>query len=344
MPPLNHRDLPGISLKELSELVEPEARTETYLAERIHFPHDITDGIQVLDHNGELSTTLPPTGAFNAFGAYLDFPQSLQARLEDSYVSEIYNHLLSRTRGPVKVVASEHSVREVYPANQRRIEPIAIVNVAARVIPEGVVVDYGTDPGRFYLDLVAPEDHNMGKLPAKVGDYCSAGLRFEQNGHRAPTVEEFFYRLECTNGMQGRHRGAQATARGTIDQWAAEFEHAAEVRFRSVEETISLYYASRSVHVPKIEQALARYAQERRLSAGALQYLIGLVPEWFQDDHGHVLAETDQFTLANFISNVALDAAKFPTSDRRKLEAISGAVAADQSHRCPACASKLLSS
>lgn len=342
MPPIFQRDLPGISLKELGELVEPEAQTDTYLAERIHFPADISQGIPIMDHKNEVSRTLPPTGAYAAFGAYLDFPQSLMARLEDAFVSDIYNRLLARTRGPVKIVASATTVREVYPATQRRIETFAIINIASRVIPDGVVIDYGTDPGRFYLDLVAPDDHHMGRLPAQVGDYCSAGLRFEMVGHRAPTVEEFFYRLECTNGMQGRHRGAQVTAKGTMDQWAAEFEHAAEVRFRSVEETIALYYASRSTHVPNIEQALTRHAQERHLSSGALQYLIELVPEWFQDDHGHPLRETDQFTLANFISNVALDSSKFPTTDRRKLEAMGGAVAADQSHRCPACASKLL--
>jgi hypothetical protein len=88
--------------------------------------------------------------------------------------------------------------------------------------------------------------------------------------------------------------------------------------------------------VPNIEQALARHAKEHRLSAGTLQYLIDLVPEWFPDDR-----ETDQFTLANFISNVAMDSSKFPVIERRKMEAIGGAVAADQSHRCPACASKL---
>lgn len=342
MPPIFMRDLPGVSLKELSELAEPEARTETYLAERIHFPADISEGIDVLDHNGERSRTLPAVGAYAAFGTYLNFPHSLLARLDDGFVSDIYNRLLTQTRGPVKVVASATSVKEVYPANQRRIENAAIIDVAARVIPDGVVIDYGMEPARFYLDLVAPEDHHSGHLPARVGDYCSAGLRFERSGHRAPLVEEFFYRLECTNGMQGRKRGKPVTAKGTLDQWGAEFEHAAEVKFRSVEETIDAYYASRDVHVPKIEQALARHAQEQHLSSGSLQYLIELVPEFFQDEHGHTLRETDQFSLANFISNVALDSSKFPTTDRRKLEAMGGAVAGDLSHRCPACASKLL--
>jgi hypothetical protein len=342
MPPIFMRDLPGIGLKELAELVDAEDQTDTYLAERIHFPADISSGVQVMDHNDAVSVTLPPTGAYTAFGNYLDFPLALLARLEDSFVSDIFNRLLSRTRGPVKVVSSATTISEVYPANERRVEAAAIVGVAARVIPEGVVIDYGVQPTRFYLDLVAPEDHQAGHLPARVGDYCSAGLRFEMRGHRAPTVEEFFYRLECTNGMQGRKRGTQASVKGTLDQWTAEYEHAAEVRFRSVEETIALYYASRDVHVPKIEQALARHAQEQRLSSGSLQYLIELVPEWFQDDHGHPLQETDQFSLANFISNVALDSSKFPTTDRRKLEAMGGAVASDLSHRCPACASKLL--
>jgi hypothetical protein len=342
MPPIFERDMPGISLKELAELVEPEAQTESYLAERVNFPADISQGIIIMDHNGEPSRVLPPTGAYAAFGAYLDFPQSLMARLEDAFVSDIFNRLLARTRGPVKVVATETTVREVYPANQRRIEPMAIINIASRVIPNGTIIDYGTEPGKFYLDLVAPDDHRAGRLPARVGDYCSAGLRFEMQGHRAPTVEEFFYRLECTNGMQGRRRGAQVAARGTMDQWSTEYEHAAEVRFRSVEETIALYYASRDVRVPKIEQALARHAHEHRLSSGALQYLIELVPEWFDDGHGQVVSETNQFDLANFISNVAMDSSKFPTTDRRKLEAMGGAVASDQSHRCPACASKLL--
>jgi hypothetical protein len=343
MPPIFVRDLPGVSLKELAELIEPEGHAEVFLAERIHFPADIaTNGIEVWDHEGTLSRTLPPIGAFAAFGDYLEFPPSLLARLEDSFVSDIYNRLLSRTRGPVKVVASATTISEVYPANVRRIEPGAIVAIANRVIPDGVVIDYGVQPGHFYLDLVAPEEHGSGHLPARVGDYCSAGLRFEMKGHRAPTVEEFFYRLECTNGMQGRHRGAQAQIKGTLDQWAVEYEHAAEVRFRSVEETIGAYYASRSVHVPKIEQALLRHAQERHLSSGALQYLLELVPEWFQDEHHHPLIDTDQFTLANFISNVALDSSKFPTTDRRKMEAMGGAVASDQSHRCPACASRLL--
>jgi hypothetical protein len=342
MPPIFIRDLPGISLKELEELVEPEGQTETYLAERIFFPADITDGIAVLDHDSNVSVTLPPTGAYAAFGAYLEFPNNLLARLDDAFVSDIYNRLLARARGPVKVVASATTTKEVYPANERRIEPMAILGVAGRVIPDGVVIDYGTDPGRFYLDLVAPEDHRSGHLPEQVGDYCSAGLRFEMNGHKAPIVEEFFYRLECTNGMQGRKRGAQVSVRGTLDQWAAEFEHAAEVKFRSVEETIAVYYASRSTRVSKIEQALARYAQEHRLSSGSLQYLIELVPEQFQDDHGHPLQETTQFDLANFISNVALDSSKFPTADRRKLEVMGGAVAGDLAHRCPSCQGKLL--
>lgn len=342
MPPIFMRDLPGISLKELAELVEPEAQTEVLLAERIHFPSDISGGIEVRGHEGEMSRMLPPTGAYAAFGVYLDFPASLLARLDDAFISDIYNRLLARTRGPIKVVASTTTVREVYPANERRIEPIAIIQVANRVIPDGIIIDYGTEPGRFYLDLVAPDDHRAGRLPVRVGDYCSAGLRFEMNGHRAPLVEEFFYRLECTNGMQGRKRGIQASAKGTLDQWVTEYEHAAEVRFRSVEETIEIYYASRDVHVPKIEQALTRHAQEHRLSSGALQYLIELVPEQFQDDHGHPLQETTQFALANFISNVALDSSKFPTTDRRKMEAMGGAVASDLSHRCPACASKLL--
>jgi hypothetical protein len=336
MPPIFTRELPGISLKELAELVDPEDRTETYLAERIFFPADISDGIQVKDHKNEVSVVLPPTGAFTAFGNYLDFPANLLARLEDSFVSDIYNRLLSRTRGPIKVVASATTISEVYPANERRIDPGIIVEVAAKVIPDGIIIDYGANPGNFYLDLVAPEDHRAGHLPAQVGDYCSGGLRFEMHGHRKPTVEEFFYRLECTNGLQGRRRGTQVATKGTLDQFKAEYEHAAEVRLRSVEETIEAYYAARDVHVPNIEQALLRHAQERHIAPGALQYLLELVPEWFPDDR-----ETDQFTLANFISNVALDSSKFPTVERRKLEAMGGAVASDQSHRCPACASKL---
>jgi hypothetical protein len=342
MPPIFTRELPGISLKELAELVEPEGQADTFLAERIHFPADISDGVLVRDHEGGTSATLPPVGAYTAFGEYLGFPQALLAKLEDSYVSDIYNHLLARTRGPVKVVATETVTKSVYTANQKRIEPISIINIAGRVIPEGTIVDYSADPNHFYLDLVAPDDHRMGRLPAQVGDYCSAGLRFEMHNHHTPSVEEYYYRLLCTNGMQGRKRGTQVTTRGTLDQWAAEYEHAAEVRFRSVEETIEVYYASREVHVPKIEQALARRAQEYHLSAGALQHLVELVPEYFTDDAGHPVTETTQFELANFITNVALDSSRVPTTDRRRMEAMGGAVAVDQSHRCPACASRLL--
>lgn len=341
-PPIFTRELPGVSLKELAELVEPEAGTEVFLAERVHFPADITQGIMVRDHEGGVSRTLPPTGAFAAFGEYLDVSSSLLARLEDSFVADIYNRLLSRTRGPIKVVFSATTISKVYPANERRIERTALVQVAERVIPDGVVIDYEVSPSKFYLDLVAPEDHRAGRLPIRQGDYCSGGLRFEMAGYKAPTVEEFFYRLECTNGLQGRKRGAQVSARGTMDQFLVEFEHAAEVRFRSVEETIEAYYASRDHQVDNIEQALARFSHEHRISDGALRYLVDLVPEWFQDEHHRPVTETTQFDLANFVSNVALDSSKFPPAERRKLEAMGGAVAGDQSHRCPACQSRLL--
>jgi hypothetical protein len=340
--PIFIRDLPGISLKELEELVEPDDQPQVYLAERIHFPADISDGIQVLDHDGDLSVTLPPIGAFSAFGQYLEVPSSFLARLDDAFVSDVYNRLLARTRGPVKVVASSTTISEVYPANEKRFEWSRVVQVASRVIPDGIVIDYDISPSRSYLDLVAPEMHPSGHLPPEVGDYCSAGLRFDQSAHRAPTVEEFFYRLECTNGMQGRRRGDPVSARGVMDEFWAEFEHQAEVKFASVSETIDGYYASQEVHVPNIEQALARHAQEQRLASGALRYLIELVPEFFHDDHDQPLQETNQFALANFISNVALDTSKFPTTDRRRLEVMGGAVASDLSHRCPACASKLL--
>jgi hypothetical protein len=345
VPPLYMRDLPGVSLKELAELVEPEHQTETYLAERVHFPADITSGILVRDQEGGVSKTLPPTGAYAAFGEYLDISSSLLARLDDAFVSDIYNRLLTRTRGPIKVVATPTVVKEVYAANERRIERSSVVAVAERVIPDGTIIDYEASPSKFYLDLVAPEDHRAGHITARgepqEGDYCSGGLRFEMHAHRVPTVEEFFYRLVCTNGLQGRSRGAQASARGSLDQFLVEFEHLAEVRFRSVEETIEAYYHSRTIKVPNIEQALARHAQEHRLPASALQHLIELVPEWFHDEHGRPVQTTDQFTLANYITNQALNTSKFPPAERRRMEAMGGAVASDHTHRCPACLSRL---
>ena len=340
------RELPNITMEELAFLVVPETKPESFLAERIHFPADITEGIGVKDHSGNvIIKTLPGQGAYLAFSRYLDIPIDLITRLGDEvFVSQVYNRLLAKSQGPVKVYFNETTITEVIPATTKRIERSSVVQVAAAVIPDATIIDYTIAPGKFYVDLVAADgrgSHLTGTPPLE-GDYCSGGLRFEQDVHQVPTVEEFFYRLTCTNGMQGRTRGAKVAAKGSVEQFLEEFAHAADVKFRSVEETISAYYEARTVHVPNIEQALARQVREQKLGAGLLKYMIELVPEYFgHQSNGDPVQETNQFELANFISNVALDSSKVSPADRRRMEKTAGAVASDTTHRCPACMNRL---
>lgn len=339
------RELPNISLKELAELVVPETKPESFLAERIFFPVDITSGIGVRDHKGDVIRTLPGQGAYLAFARFLDFPTDLLDRLEEDFVSQVYNRLLAKAQGPVRVYSTDSAITEVYAATVKRIERSDVVNVAAAVIPDGIIVDYSTAPGKFYVDVVAPEGNRMGFLtatPPIEGDYTSGGLRFDMQGGHVPTVEEFFYRLICTNGLEGRNRGAPVSARGSVDQFLEDFAHSAEVKFRSVEETVTQYYEARKTHVPNIEQALTRYVRENKLAAGLLKYMLELVPAYFgKQSNGEAVQETNQFELANFVTNVCLDSAKVNPADRRRMEKMGGAIASDQTHRCPACQNKL---
>ena len=284
---------------------------------------------------GTGSFTFPSNGVYEAFGEYLKVPTVLMERLEPDLVGRMFNHLLIKINGPVTVHMTEQTVLDVYPPTIKIIEPRKVVEIASRVIPDGQIINFSSTRGGFYLDLVAPEGHRSAELgDPKVGDITAAGLRFEGHHMKLPTVEEFFYRLQCTNGAQSVNHGSAVSGRGSMEDFLIEFEHMADLKFRAVEETIRNFYDLRTKPVPNFEQAVIRYSGEHHLADSLRIALVENIPELPEDER------QSEFDLANFFTNFA-NSPDLVNSDRRRLERLGGVVVSDHAARCAACAAKL---
>lgn len=244
------------------------------------------------------------------------------------------------------IVIGDSGIFEVRPQTLRVLNPIAIAEVASRVIsPDAIVTDYWNVPDKeFRLDVMVPEgfDRGWGGDP-KVDDMTGAGIRFflntkYQGKFHSPTVSEFFYRLVCTNGYERALDGATFDVRGqTLEYIMADLEVVANQAFARAENSIAAFYDMRSAVVQHPEQRLVRLGHEMALPAKAINALVETVPS-YTDESGQM----SEFDLVNLITNRANDPLVKQDSLRRRLQVAGGSVISSHEERCTSCQSLLV--
>jgi len=287
-------------------------------------------------------TEVPSTKAgVDAMATYYGIPTTFINKLMPDERQWLLNSRLAyQADGNVTVRHTEQGVVEVHKAGQVRVETVALVDAAMKVLPhESLIVDHWSDATDLQVDVIVPEGYERytGGDP-QVGDITRGGIRFGQNRklNHAPWVQPYLYRLACTNGMEVPDLSLKVDARHcTADQIEAMFE--AEIR-RAVdrlESDIQAFYDLRNTALGADRTGeLRRVALEQGLPARMVGRLEDLLPS--------VEGAGTMFDIVNLMTNVANDPAlNHRSTTVRDLQTAGGQVVHDHAARCTTCHSRL---
>lgn len=281
-----------------------------------------------------------------AFGSYLSIPSAFLKRLTKSVdldlQERLLNDLFDRTAGDqVKIETDpQRGVQMVAEPGKFTVQPHRLAEIAARVTTdEATVARLVDESGEFSFDVYVPENFDRGVGgDLAVGDVTAGGIRFGANLKQglAPWVEEYMFRLRCTNGMGVVDSGLKVDARGqTVDEVLAEVEQMARVAFGRVEQSIQHFYDMRSQRVTNPERAIRTLAVERGLPDRSTMALIDLARGEDLPD------EPSMFDVVNLVTNYANSPAVRNDGGRLLLERAGGAAVADSASRCGHCNQKV---
>lgn len=343
-----HLDLNGLDtlVKEREETVE----AVRVAPDEIEFHLSATDPvIKVGDRE-----TIPSETSLQAFGDLLQIPSAfmkraqskVQTRTMDALLTDMLRNTLLKD---ARVAMTGDYVHGITEWGREEFTPAHLTKVALNVLdPESEVTRLVDTPGFFGFDVRVPESASVGvvengeaydpRVESKVGDVTTGGIRLGVNIKQglAPTVEEYLYRLVCTNGMTTMDAGLKVDARGqTVDEVMAELEQMAEIAFGRVEKTIQHFYDLRNQRVDNVERALRAIARERGIPDRSSVALMDLAAgEDMPDD-------PTMFDVVNLITNFANSPSINRDGGRIILEGAGGAVVTDHAARCSHCQQKV---
>lgn len=333
------RELSGETLVEIAEKVSIDLRHHGVALSSIT-PHLLEDEPYL--SLGGIDVPVAGKGGLDALVGFLDVPTKFFQRVELDLQQTLLSHRLTHMPDEnVSVGFNRHGIIEVLKENQSRVDVAEIVQVAMDVIhPDARVVEWRSTPHEFYLDVIAPEDFDRGfGGDASVGDITVGGLRFGQDRKKnlAPWVQEFLFRLACTNGMEMVDMGLRVDARRAEEsEIIGLLKQSAERAFSRVGDSIRHFYDTRQEVVPADRTGhFRRVVQDFDLperTVGALE-----------DHMASVIDEGEQattFHLINLVTNAALNPA-LKNGARRRLEQIGGLMVNDHASRCGYCHRRL---
>lgn len=288
-----------------------------------------------------------------AFADLLQIPTAFmkraQQKVQGEHLDPFLNDLLANTLlKDARVQISGNHVHSIGEWGKEGINPAHLTRAALNALPAGCEVTRLVDETNFFgFDVRVPEDHDRGVVESgttvdgagtAVGDITAGGVRFGVNLKQglAPTVEEYLFRLVCTNGMTVQDSGLKVDARGqTIDEVMAEIEQMAQVAFGRVEGSINAFYDLREQRVNNVERAIRQIARERGIPTRSTMALMDLAVGADMPD------DPTMFDVVNLVTNFANSPAVNRDGGRLILEGAGGAVISDHAARCNHCQQKV---
>ena len=339
------RTIPDLSVADLRKMYEQEQVRDVLVdSSEVTFDAAGSGVVRFKPKEGGSSKEVEVAldGALNHFAGWLGVPAPFISRQDADVQDTILNLLMGRKPGDFVVgVGKSGTIQEIRSPGMERIDPRAVIDVAARVVGDDAqVIDGWRDATEYRFDVVVRDgsDYAIGGDP-KVNDITKGGLRFGQDTkHRlAPWVAPFLFRLVCTNGMEHPQVGSPVSLRQSISEAMGELELAARLAFDRVETEIAAFYDLRNKKVGDAEQMLIRLQRERGFSSSALTKMLERVPALVEDP-----ADATLFDVVNVVTNIAnLPGTVEKPNARRKLEQAGGFVISDHAARCPRCQSAL---
>ena len=329
-------------------------RTSDLEEVRAH-PNEITFHLGATDPEikvGKKSFPATPT-ALGEFTDLLQIPTAFFKRatekVDGAVLDPVLNQMLANTLlKDAKVRTKGGFIQEVSEWGKASIEPHQIVKAASNVFGADSPIERLVDtPAFFGFDVRAPEGGGSGVVENgtalnsegnRVGDVTTGGVRLGLNIKQglAPTVEEYLYRLVCTNGMVRPDSGLKVDARGqTVEEVLMEIEGLAELAFSRAERSIQHFYDLRQQRVSNPERAIRTLAREQGIPNRSMVALLDLAASEEMPD------DASMFDVVNLVTNFANSPQIRNDGGRTLLEGAGGAVVADHAARCGHCQQKV---
>lgn len=336
------RELPEVTLDNILDFVQQPGESVTASTLDVNLHLTGTDPRVSVRHGEERRVVeLPSNNSLVYFGDLLNVPTAFLKRIPHELAEDILNRLLHQKDGQV-VISYDNDMQQltgVHEATRQTVSLDSLVGIVRDVVgPEGIILDWWSEPTEFRLDVVSPFDGAAVGGDRSVGDLTHGGLRVVQDVKRnlAPSVSKLMYRLVCTNGMEVADATAKVDARGTsIDELLDDLEIVARRLYAEVETDINHFYDLRNRTVANPEQALLRVARENGLSERVTLNLLEVAPELLPE------GDVTEFDVANAFTNFALSP-HMAQGTRRRLERIGGVLVDEHVARCNHCSARLI--
>ena len=334
------RDEPKYKIQDLYDIFDRPAEKHDALTANIKVDLTANQVVTVRDDTGSVQDWGLDAQGIVSLGDWLGVPTKFLERCFPHEQEFILNSFAGRNFDEVRITVDQDGhLLEAYNPKQLRIEPTAVLDVAAEVLrPDADVIEYSYSPAKgFTFDAVSVDARHEGGDP-RIGDITRGGLRFGHDVGLAPWVERYLYRLSCTNGMEIVDHSQKIQARLQSDEdILSELLSFAETASYRLDHDIAEFYALREKRVAHPERTIRRIAKEQGLSDHVASKLEEQVPEYLGED-----GSLTMFDIVNIITNLAnSDSMVNRPGLRRRLETAGGGVIHDTSTRCNSCASKL---
>lgn len=342
----------GTSLDGLSTMLkERDSGTEEI---RVH-PNEIKFQLDSTDPTIKVGKKefAATTEALQTFGDLVQIPSAFLKRAHEkaqaSTLSALFDDMVKNSLlKDAKVTARGSFIQNVAEWGKTSITPGQIVDSAAKVLGGDAKVERLIDtPAFFGFDVRVPETGKKGVVSEgkatdvrgkKVNDVTTGGFRAGLNIKQglAPSIEEWMFRLICTNGMTRQDSGLKVDARGqTVEQVLEEFESLAQLVMGRVEQTISHFYELREQPVDNVERTLRAIAREQGIPDRSTMALMELAVSEDMPDR------PSMFDVVNLVTNFANSPAVNRDGGRLILEGAGGAVVSEHANRCGHCKQKV---
>lgn len=247
-----------------------------------------------------------------AFAKFLDVNPSYLSKCPSSLKATNLNHWL-RTEADAEAMFTigGHGIATMYDPDQTVLTIPEIAGVISRVFaPEDEIVTLHSDPDKFHADIVIQSSHitvpgngvgdrpdangNLYVRPEEEGgqattkpnvfDITHGGVRIlaHPSKSKAPTVERYFNRYICSNGMTMPIADRQITLRGkTVEEVLESMEEVANELMTDMPQALEQYAALAEIAVPGnpinfIQQVGREQGIPSRLIQQAIQFAGGM--------------------------------------------------------------------
>lgn len=233
-----------------------------------------------------------------------------------------------------------HSLKGVYSPTKKVIPMSQVMSVISRVFrPDDAVVSFNADDDQVHLDVIASNlsievpGHGTEERP-HVGDITHGGIRFfvYPNQEKAPSVETYFNRFVCTNGMSSPSKEHEVRLRGnTVEEVLESLEINANALLAELPEKLEEYKRTAEIHAP---DKIGEFAYQLTAEHG----LPHMVVDRVMNNLAALPEEPSVYDVIQGITSIANEDVSF--KNKIKIQRLGGQLAmrTEQTmHRCGQC-------